>query len=224
MKIGVVSSELNTLNTLEDKSKSNYHFSFEFCNLLSQKQLEEIEGVLIFKDEKIGIREVCEWMLKAVGAKLPVWIVGDDKNREERIIYLQMGAVGIFGHDYLPEEILLSIKNNQVHLAEESLIGETKEIKLNSQNCSVIFNQNEIELTRIEYKVMDLLFQNKKTVCTYEQIAEQVWIGEVTEYKAQIANIISHLRNKFVKYDQSYSESIKTVRSRGYLFDDSMIK
>ena len=93
-------------------------------------------------------------------------------------------------------------------------------IELIPNNVSVRLypNEDEISLTRLEYQLMNLLYENPSKGITYEEIYEEVWQTPYKDNKYRVANLVFHLREKLEKAGGKPS-IIRTVRSRGYMLD-----
>ena len=77
----------------------------------------------------------------------------------------------------------------------------------------------EVELTPKEYKILNMLLEQRHRVVTYSQIYRKIW-GEEYEDDPQIAitNLVSKLRKK-LKVESSTPDYIKNIHTIGYRFD-----
>ena len=75
----------------------------------------------------------------------------------------------------------------------------------------------EVSLTRIEWKIFQLLYANRGKVCSMDEIAWEVW-GEEGAPPELIAQHIKRLRDK-VELDRSKPRYILTHSTGGYLLD-----
>lgn len=84
---------------------------------------------------------------------------------------------------------------------------------LDLDECTFIRNDEVIELTKAEFKVLELLMSQPKRVFTKEQIYESAWYNDSAVDDNTIRVIISRLRDKVG------NEHIKTIRGLGYRFE-----
>lgn len=81
---------------------------------------------------------------------------------------------------------------------------------LDCDECVVIREEETYELTKAEYKVLELFMKHPKRVFTKEQIYEYAWGNDYVVDDNTIRVIISRLRDKIG------NETIKTIRGLGY--------
>lgn len=78
---------------------------------------------------------------------------------------------------------------------------------------SVFVDEKEINLTRLEYKILKLLVENVNKPLSKQEIFEQVWNSSTDDYRTLVAHIKS-LRKKLDKY----KDNIATIHAVGYVF------
>lgn len=84
---------------------------------------------------------------------------------------------------------------------------------LDEKRRSVWREEREIAVSRREYEVLYMLFQNKGCVLTYEQIYTRVWKEEYYEGRNSVICLMSRLRKKL-----NMESCISTVREIGYMY------
>lgn len=202
--------------------KSNCQVS-EIDKSLNYSQIKDIDGILIFNDDELDtFSEVCDLILKIKKqANCLIWTVSKEKNTISNVVYLQLGVDGNFCEQQSIDEYRLLILNA---LAKNRLpkLTEPKEFSLvlDGSNREVIIDgHNHVELTKLEYKVMNLLMENNGKTLTYKELYESVWNKPFQQSTHRIANLIFHLRSK-IEPDKMHPKYIKTIRSKGYQFVD----
>ncbi|MBP1046189.1 response regulator transcription factor [Enterococcus sp. BWM-S5] len=189
---------------------------------------KKIDGVIIFDEEQKNVGETCNLILKIKDASIPfVWTFSREIPEVNRLVYLQLGATGNFHKDCEPEELRLIIRNTmmtrQFHSTvdqkkHESSIGNESDLGLLSDNRSVLIGTKEIGLTKLEYKLLEMLFVRNGRAATYEEIHAEIWGKKQKFSRARIANLMFHLRQK-MEIDPLYPKYVRTVRSKGYMLD-----
>lgn len=103
--------------------------------------------------------------------------------------------------------------------AEGSNIIEKQNLKIDIEGNYVWVDDEEINLTDIEYRILLLLASNPKRVYSNHELYESIW-DEPYLYTAN-NTIMVHIRNlrKKLKVDPSAPKYIKTVWGKGYRFD-----
>lgn len=91
-------------------------------------------------------------------------------------------------------------------------------LKAMENNNTIYMNENKIDVTAVEYKLLRYLIENKDQVLSKEQILSYIWD---TEEKYVDDNIVSvNIRRLRIKIEQNPSqpEYIKTVHGMGYIW------
>ncbi len=148
-------------------------------------------------------------------SKVPVIVVSAKDELDSKVDLLTVGA-----DDYItkPFELKELVARVFVQLRRESgpaaNILSCKDLKLNRDTFLVTIKENEIYLTKQEFKILGLLLTYPKKVFSKQDIYEYAWdeyfIGEDKTINVHISNI----RNKFRKYTES--EYIETVWGVGF--------
>ncbi|MFK4566878.1 winged helix-turn-helix domain-containing protein [Enterococcus sp. UD-01] len=194
----------------------------EFSNL-NDSLLAKSDVVIIYDEFQESIGEICKLILELKANHEPhIWIISNQENETNRLLFLKLGAVGNIQSQYSPDEVRLIINNTvRYHEKELNHTNQTDWIQLNDQNRSLLIEgEEEIQLTNLEYKMIDLLFSQKGTVFSYEEMEKKIWNENGTcSAKPRIANLVFHIRNKIS--NEAAKDFIKNVRSRGYMAEIS---
>ncbi|ALS36545.1 two-component system response regulator VicR [Enterococcus rotai] len=233
-KIGYVSLPKDEEGKLI-KSFNNHELSltcFEKEDIVSH--LNELDAILIKKNDILSSTTIFRLLIEIRKKTTKfLWILSEVKENSERTLFLELGANMVFDSSNNLDEVALIISNNLC-----TVKGEMKEqiffsksfskkkkngasFKLIPQNLSVLLgDEEEIYLTKQEFKILEILYKHSKTTVTYEEILNEVWKKTNNENykKYRISNLIFHLRQKLDEHNESHTY-IKTVRSKGYMLD-----
>lgn len=89
---------------------------------------------------------------------------------------------------------------------------------LDSATKEVWRGQKQIKLTKMEFKLLEILIQNTNQVLTREMIISEVWQEDIYKFTNKIAVCIFSLRKKI---DSGFDKKlIYTVRGHGYILKD----
>ena len=88
-----------------------------------------------------------------------------------------------------------------------------KDLRLDTESCLVYKNDEPIDLTSVEYKLLRLFMEHPGKVYTKQQVYENVWGEAYAIADNNIMVCISRLRAKLSQDSGAY---IKTIRGLGY--------
>ena len=92
------------------------------------------------------------------------------------------------------------------------------ELSLNLTSMTAKLNNENLELNRQEFAVLELLLENKNINLIREKIIDSVWGYDLYEVNDNTLTVtIKRLRNKL----KDYGKYIKTVRGLGYMWEES---
>lgn len=142
-----------------------------------------------------------------------------------------ISALGCGGDDYVVkpikyEELLARISSNirRYHLYhEEKRAKAQKNIKkfnkfiMDTIRHKVFVNDEEIELSAIEYSLLQYFTENPDTLLLYNDLYSNVWGSDSL---GDIRTVMVHISNLRKKIDPNKIGIIETVRNAGYIFSD----
>lgn len=151
---------------------------------------------------------------------IPIMVLSAKIQDADKILGLDLGADDYITKPFNPLEVLARVKSGLRRFHSfGSKKQETENIKvrdlvLDTEGCVLYRGEQIIELTSVEFKLMELFMKNPGKVYTKQQLFTCGW-GEENYLGADnnIMVCISKLRNKL---EDSGEEYIKTVRGLGY--------
>lgn len=193
----------------------------------SMEEAKTIDGILIFEENLNNIGEICKYMIDLRReSNALIWVLIPEQIHSAKLIYLQVGADAVFTYESELEVNILTMTNGlkrynmfrHVQKSEQPT-KDNRSLKLNSTNLSAVIDDSmEVPLTRIEYKIMELLLKNPNVAISYQDIYKKIWDDECEQSKFRVSNVIFHLRKKLDE-DSIEPRFIKTIRSKGYLIN-----
>jgi two-component system response regulator CpxR len=139
---------------------------------------------------------------------------GDDI---DKILGLEMGADDYLPKPYNPRELLARIKAilRRTEIKETSKISEDEiaigQLVLNKNNLSGSFAGKDLNLTVVEFNMLNMLAEEAGKVVTREDIAETVLGRTLTPFDRSVDVHMSNIRKKLGNND-----IIKSIRGVGY--------
>lgn len=93
-------------------------------------------------------------------------------------------------------------------------------IVIDKSICKVYKNGDEILLSKLEYRLLMYLIENKNHVLSKEQILSQIWDSDGKYVDNNTVSVsISRLRTK-IENDASNPRFIKTIHGVGYIWKE----
>lgn len=156
---------------------------------------------------------------------IPLIILSARDDFSDKILGLDIGADDYITKPFNPLELTARVQaqlrrsyklnkdDNQPIINKEIIkIGD---LELDIQSCTLKKNNNALELTSTEYKILKYLLNNIGRVYTKKQIFEHVWDDYYYDAENAIRVHISNLRDK-IEDDPRNPKYLKTVRGLGY--------
>lgn len=152
-------------------------------------------------------------------SNIPVVILSAKDADSEKILGLNLGADDYMSKPFNPLEAVARVNSNirRFHslgtgeLSKEVL--KVKDLELDIESCVLTREGKVIDLTSVEYKIMELFMKHPGKVFTKQQIYEYGWGEEFIVADNNIMVCISKLRDKLSEDPSAY---IKTIRGLGY--------
>ena len=152
---------------------------------------------------------------------MPIIVSSAKTSTEDKISVLKLGADDFIIKPFDINELLarveaqlrrytkFSTKNN----INNKIIHKNLELDIDSRQ--VFVNKKEVNLTVIEFDILNLLITNPNKVFTRSNLFESVWNDEFMGYDNTVNVHVSNLRNKISKFDKD-NEYIQTVWGIGF--------
>lgn len=150
---------------------------------------------------------------------VPIMVISARITLSDRVLGIDLGADDYITKPFEPLEVAAKVRaqlrrlNMAVPQKSEAHAITVGDISLDLAECTAHKNGDTIELTKAEFKVLELLMGSPKRVFTKEQIYESAWYDSDAVDDNTIRIIISRLRDKIG------AEHIKTIRGLGYRFE-----
>ncbi|MCC8168521.1 MAG: response regulator transcription factor [Clostridiales bacterium] len=153
-------------------------------------------------------------------SNIPVIILSAKDADSEKILGLNLGADDYIAKPFNPLEAVARINSNirrfySLGSGDGHALPRTavRDLVLDEEACELLQNGVPIELTSVEYRIMELLMHHPGKVFTKQQIYEYGWEENFAVSDNNIMVCISKLRSKLGDDGTKY---IRTVRGLGY--------
>lgn len=153
-------------------------------------------------------------------SNIPVMILSAKDADSEKILGLNLGADDYLTKPFNPLEAVARVNSNIRRFyalgtgtggVEQTVT--VRDLVLDKNSCTLKKGESVIELTSVEYRIMELFMEHPGKVYTKQQLYEYGWGEEYIIADNNIMVCISKLR---AKLDEDPSKYIKTIRGLGY--------
>jgi len=152
------------------------------------------------------------------GRYIPILVISAKIQLSDRILGIDLGADDYIVKPFEPLEVAAKVKAHLRRMGVQQPVQENiltvGELTLDRDRCLLIKGGEQIDLTKAEFKVLELFMEQPGRVFTKEQIYERAWYSEGGVDDNTIRVIISRLR------DKTGAEYIKTIRGLGYRLEN----
>jgi two-component system, OmpR family, response regulator CpxR len=151
-------------------------------------------------------------------SQTPVIMLTARTEQRDRIAGLDAGADDYLPKPFSPDELLARIRavlrrtGRAVFGSEE--IVEVNRVRLNTGARTVKYDGNEVDLTAIEFDILEILVRSAGRVVSRDELMNILHQREATPFERSVDVHVSHLRKKF----EANRSLIRTIRGVGYQF------
>ena len=163
-----------------------------------------------------GIEVIQQW--RELGKTFPVLILTARGKWQDKVEGLEAGADDYLVKPFHNEELLArtrALLRRSAGVSQPTI--KFGPISINTSRQSVALNDNELELTAYEYKVVEYLVMNPDKVVSKTELTEHIYDQDFDRDSNVIEVFIGRLRKKLDP--DGKLKPIETLRGRGYRWD-----
>ena len=197
------------------------------------KAYDGLEALDILTNEEIHLILMDIMMPKLDGIKatikirqeknIPIILVSAKGEDTDKILGLNIGADDYITKPFNLLELIARVKSNlRRYMNFGNFNNETREdvlrsggLELNTSTKEVKVDGNQVKVTPIEYRILELLLRNKGRVFSIDEIYEKVWKEESFNVENTVAVHISRIREK-IEINPKEPKYLKVVWGIGY--------
>lgn len=211
----------------------------ELCKLLAERLRPEGFALEAVHDGRRGLERalahehdfiILDLMLPRMGgldvlrslrtrSRAPVLILTARGEDVDRILGLEIGADDYLPKPFNPRELVARIRTilrRTEHAAEVADVLTVGGIRLDPAALEASIDGAPLDLTNVEFALLDVLLREAGHIVTRERLTEAVLGRKLGPFDRVIDVHISNLRKKLGRHHDE--EQIKAVRGSGYLF------
>ncbi len=200
---------------------SQHEFAIEAAHDGPRGLARALEGQydLVILDVMLPVLDGFE-LLKQIRRRssVPVILLTARTAQTDRIAGLNAGADDYLPKPFGPEELLARMRAVLRRTGQGTALSEVAEaggVRVDSQTREAWIEGETVELTAIEFDILDFLVRAAGRVVSRNELAAVLYQRESTPYERSLDVHISHLRKKLECGDRV---QIRTVRGVGYFF------
>ncbi len=198
------------------------------------KAYDGIEALDILSETQVHLMILDIMMPKLDGIKtlmklresrnIPVILLSAKSEDADKILGLTAGADDYVTKPFNPSELVARVKSQLRRYTTLGSIGKQNGeividgLSVNTENKTVKVDGEDVRLTPLEYKILELLVRNRGRVFSAEDIYSNVWNEETVVGDNTIAVHIRHIREK-IEINPKEPKYLKVVWGIGYKID-----
>ncbi|MCP4324337.1 MAG: response regulator [Alteromonadales bacterium] len=212
----IVEDEQKLANILKDYLlQTSYQVTIlnDGLNVIDSVKTQSFDLVLLDlmlpgKDGLTICRELREF------SKIPIIMVTARVEEIDRLLGLEIGADDYICKPFSPREVVARVKAVLRRSTTQAESSETA-IKLNFEKLEATVFQHQVELTAIEFNILNVLSRSPGRIYSRNQLIEMVYDDHRVVSERTIDSHIKKLRKKLNQID-SEQELVQSVYSVGY--------
>ena len=152
---------------------------------------------------------------------IPVILLSAKSEDADKILGLTAGADDYVTKPFNPSELMARVRSQlRRYTSLGSIEKSMKEIvsgglSINTETRCVRVDGEEVRLTPIEYKILELLAKNKGRVFSTEEIYRRVWNEDTVVGDNTIAVHVRHIREK-IEINPAEPRYLRVIWGKGY--------
>ena len=151
-------------------------------------------------------------------SNVPVIILSVVSNEDEKVRLLQAGADDYVVKPFGMAELLARSEaalRRYFKTATESPIVLTGALAIDLVGRTVLLNDNQVRLTRKEYRLLHVLATHVGLVVTHDQLLREIWTGNQRDNIQYLRILVRKLRQK-IETDPNHPRLLTTESGVGY--------
>lgn len=214
MRILIVDDYADFTNQLHEGLKSHFNLVDKSFSLPeAKKKLSDAAYDYIVLDYNLGIDNGLSLFesFKNLNAPPKVIMMTSFSTKDLVIKALNKGV-----HKFIEKPFHL---NSLLELIKAPIEAEKNSILLDHSSFTASYKEEKFKLTEIEFKILNFFIENANKLVTKDELHEYVYSDQV-----KALNVLNtHFTNLKSKLP-IFAEALKTIRKKGYIFDEDSLK
>ncbi|GAA0749090.1 response regulator transcription factor [Clostridium sartagoforme] len=158
---------------------------------------------------------ICREIRKS--SNMPIIVVTSRNSEMDEIMSMNLGADDFITKPY-NTQILLARISSLLRRSQGSSLQDTMyyyDLKLNLSNSSITYNENTVELTKNELKILSCMIKNKGKIVSRDELMNFMWNSDIFVDDNNLSVNVTRLRKKLEAIGMK--DNIETRRGLGYI-------
>ena len=228
----VVDDEKEIVDAIEFYLKpEGYNILKAYDGLQALEMLIENDIKLIIMDVMMPNMDGLKTTMKIREDKnIPIILLSAKSEDMDKILGLNMGADDYVTKPFNPLELTARVRshlrryinlgnmsdaNSSSTVEDKNAILRSGGLELNQETKAVILDGDDVKVTPIEYKILELLLSNQGRVFSSHELYERVWQEDAYNCEKTVAVHIRRIRQK-IEIDSKNPKYLKVVWGIGY--------
>ncbi|OMC83267.1 response regulator transcription factor [Viridibacillus sp. FSL H8-0123] len=152
-------------------------------------------------------------------SNVPIVFVSSRNEKMDVMMAINMGGDDFiqkpFSMDILVTKINAIVRRTYTYLSPSLDVLKHNDLTLNLKNSTVKFGEQKSELTKNEFKILTVLFENKNEIISRDELMRALWEDESFIDDNTLTVNINRLRRKLT--DMGVEDYIQTKKGQGYM-------
>lgn len=175
---------------------------------------------LVLMDINLPVYDGFYWCNKIRDiSKVPIIFISSRNTPMDMVMSINMGGDDFIQKPFYEEVLITKIKallrRTYSYTETVATIIEHDGVILNLNNGDVFYGDKKAELTKNEFKILNILMQNKGTVVSREKIMRSLWEDESFVDDNTLTVNIARIRKKLAELGKE--NYIATMKGEGYI-------
>lgn len=175
---------------------------------------------LVLMDINLPVYDGFYWCNKIRDiSKVPIIFISSRNTPMDMVMSINMGGDDFIQKPFYEEVLITKIKallrRTYSYTETVATIIEHDGIMLNLNNGNVFYGDKKAELTKNEFKILNILMQNKGSVVSREKIMRNLWEDESFVDDNTLTVNITRIRKKLAELGKE--NYIATMKGEGYI-------
>ncbi len=194
-----------------------------FRNIL--EEFSDIEPHLVIMDIGLPFFDGYYWCRKIREiSNVPMIFLSSASDNLNMVMAMNMGGDDFVAKPFDYEVLIAKIQAllRRTYDFAETVSGTGRgEIYLNTRNCTLVYKNTAIDLTKNEYKILSVLIENKGEIVSRERLMDSLWESDCYIDDNTLTVNVNRLRKKLNTY--GLDDFIQTKKGMGYLIEENAV-
>jgi len=204
-KLLYIDDDLDSLELYQDILSPDFDVEIASCPRIGLQKLNEGDFAAVLLDVHMPVMNGFEVFQEIISTphlkEIPVFFISSENTAQNRVTALSLGSEDFLSREMDAEEVIIRIKTKLEKVKKRKLVLVFGDIVLDQAELKAYCDNDLIELTQIEYKLLYLLLKGiidkPEGIVLREEMIEFIWpVGPEMVMPKTLNTHLSNLRKK----------------------------